>query len=140
MTLKKIAAMATLLCAGYTHAAINDIVVTTTLDEDKDDNQCSLREAITLINQKLASSAAGYHGCGGASGRVTGGGMSLRVPLSGAPASTWAVDTGCGGCVAQPASRKVTAQKKAGRINAVMGTWADGTWGRMVRVILARSR
>lgn len=78
MTLKKIAAMATLLCAGYTHAAINDIVVTTTLDEDKDDNQCSLREAITLINQKLASSAAGYHGCGGATGDNT---FTTRIVL-----------------------------------------------------------
>lgn len=65
MTIRKTAAMALLLLAGHAHAEIKDIEVTTTVDEDKDDQLCSLREAITLINRQLASTTAGYHGCGG---------------------------------------------------------------------------
>ncbi len=71
MTLKKTLFTAALLCAGFAHAAPTDIVVTTTADEDINDKQCSLREAVALINQKLLDSKEGYHGCGGVTADVT---------------------------------------------------------------------
>ena len=51
-----------LLCiTGHVYSA--NITVNTTEDVVKADNQCSLREAITYINQGMPE--AGYNGCGG---------------------------------------------------------------------------
>lgn len=51
-----------LLCfAGQAYSA--EIAVTTTEDNDVDDKECSLREAIQYINSGMPE--AGYHGCGG---------------------------------------------------------------------------
>ena len=51
-----------LLCiTGHAYSA--NITVNTTEDVVKADAQCSLREAITYINQGMPE--AGYNGCGG---------------------------------------------------------------------------
>lgn len=59
--LKKSIGLGLLLIAGQTYSA--DITVTTTEDMVKDDDQCSLREAIEYIN--LGLDKKGYMGCGG---------------------------------------------------------------------------
>jgi rhombotarget A family protien len=59
--LKKSIGIGLLLVAGQTYSA--DITVTTTEDVSKDDDQCSLREAIEYINRGLDKK--GYMGCGG---------------------------------------------------------------------------
>ncbi|NHB58474.1 rhombotarget A [Acinetobacter sp. 194] len=51
-----------LLCMAG-HAFCANINVTTTLDEVKGDDQCSLREAIEYVNQGLPEQ--GFNGCGG---------------------------------------------------------------------------
>ena len=52
-----------LLCiSGHAYCA-GEIIVNTTADEVKQDNLCSLREAIEYINQGMPE--AGYNGCGG---------------------------------------------------------------------------
>ena len=59
--LKKSIGMALLCMAGQAYSA--DITVTTTEDIVKDDEECSLREAIEYVNRGLAKE--GYMGCGG---------------------------------------------------------------------------
>ena len=59
--LKKSIGLGLLLIASQTYSA--DITVTTTEDMVKDDDQCSLREAIEYIN--LGLDKKGYMGCGG---------------------------------------------------------------------------
>lgn len=51
-----------LFVAGHAYSA-GEIIVNTTADEVKNDNLCSLREAIEYINQGMPE--AGYNGCGG---------------------------------------------------------------------------
>ncbi|ENW23730.1 MULTISPECIES: rhombotarget A [Acinetobacter] len=59
--LKKSIGMALLCMAGQAYSA--DIIVTTTEDIEKDDKECSLREAVGYINRGLAKE--GFMGCGG---------------------------------------------------------------------------
>jgi rhombotarget A family protien len=59
--LKKSMGIGLLCLAGQAYSA--DITVTTTEDVVKDDDQCSLREAIDYINKGM--SKKGYMGCGG---------------------------------------------------------------------------
>ncbi|ANF82177.1 rhombotarget A [Acinetobacter sp. NCu2D-2] len=59
--LKKSIGLGLLFIAGQTFGA--DITVTTTLDNDVNDKECSLREAIHYINMGMPKE--GYHGCGG---------------------------------------------------------------------------
>jgi rhombotarget A family protien len=59
--LKKSIGMALLFMAGHAYSA--DITVTTTEDLVKDDEECSLREAVEYVNRGL--SKEGYMGCGG---------------------------------------------------------------------------
>ena len=59
--LKKSIGIGLLIVAGQTYSA--DITVTTTEDIVKDDEECSLREAIEYVNRGLAKE--GYMGCGG---------------------------------------------------------------------------
>lgn len=59
--LKKSIGMALLCMAGQAYSA--DIIVTTTEDIEKDDKECSLREAVEYINRGLAKE--GFMGCGG---------------------------------------------------------------------------
>jgi rhombotarget A family protien len=59
--LKKSIGMALLCMAGHAYSA--DITVTTTEDIVKDDEECSLREAIEYVN--LGLDKEGYMGCGG---------------------------------------------------------------------------
>lgn len=59
--LKKSIGIALLCIAGQAYSA--DIIVTTTEDIEKDDKECSLREAIEYVNRGLAK--AGFMGCGG---------------------------------------------------------------------------
>ncbi|MDR6187060.1 CSLREA domain-containing protein [Acinetobacter baylyi] len=51
-----------LLCIAG-HAYCDNITVNTTTDDVKDDNLCSLREAVEYVNQGMPE--AGYNGCGG---------------------------------------------------------------------------
>ncbi|OUY08466.1 rhombotarget A [Acinetobacter populi] len=63
--LKKSIGIGLLFLAGHSYATIQ---VTTTEDVVKDDNVCSLREAITYVNEYLSDDdkkKAGYNGCGG---------------------------------------------------------------------------
>ncbi|MGE8539181.1 MAG: rhombotarget A, partial [Acinetobacter sp.] len=59
--LKKSIGMALLCMAGQAYSA--DVIVTTTEDIEKDDKECSLREAVEYINRGLAKE--GFMGCGG---------------------------------------------------------------------------
>lgn len=59
--LKKSIGIALLCIAGQSYSA--DIIVTTTEDIEKDDKECSLREAVEYVNRGLAKS--GFMGCGG---------------------------------------------------------------------------
>src|SRR5690606_174749 len=59
--LKKSIGMAVLSMAGQAYSA--DIIVTQTEDIEKDDKECSLREAVEYINRGL--SKEGFMGCGG---------------------------------------------------------------------------
>lgn len=59
--LKKSIGMALLCMAGQAYSA--EIIVTTTEDIEKDDKECSLREAVEYVNRGLAKE--GYMGCGG---------------------------------------------------------------------------
>jgi len=64
--LKRIIGLGMLCMASHAYAA--NIVVTTTADEDVDDNQCSLREAVIFINLNKLNDVgenSDYHGCGG---------------------------------------------------------------------------
>lgn len=51
-----------LLCIAG-HAYCDNITVNTTTDDVKDDNLCSLREAVEYVNQGMPET--GYNGCGG---------------------------------------------------------------------------
>lgn len=55
--------IALLLCGIAGQAWSANIIVTTTEDVVKADNECSLREAVEYVNQGLPK--AGYNGCGG---------------------------------------------------------------------------
>ena len=59
--LKRSIALGLLCFAGHTYSA--NIIVTTTDDVVKADDQCSLREAVEYVNQGMPE--AGYNGCGG---------------------------------------------------------------------------
>jgi rhombotarget A family protien len=64
--LKRIIGLGILCLASQAYAA--NIVVTTTADEDIDNDQCSLREAIIFINLNKLNDIgenSDYHGCGG---------------------------------------------------------------------------
>lgn len=64
--LKRIIGLGMLCMASHAYAA--NIVVTTTADEDVDDDQCSLREAVIFINLGKLNDVgenSDYHGCGG---------------------------------------------------------------------------
>lgn len=59
--LKKGISLGLLCITGHVYSA--NIIVNTTEDVVKADNQCSLREAISYVNQGMPE--AGYNGCGG---------------------------------------------------------------------------
>ncbi len=59
--LKQSIGMGLLCIAGQAFSA--DIIITTTLDNDVDDKECSLREAIHYVNTGMPKE--GYKGCGG---------------------------------------------------------------------------
>lgn len=65
--LKRGIGVALLCIAGQAYGA--DIVVTTTEDIEKDDKECSLREAIEYINREAGKE--GYLGCGGENSTTT---------------------------------------------------------------------
>jgi CSLREA domain-containing protein len=61
--LKRTLACALFAITGHVYSA--DIQVTTLVDEDKDDTVCSLREAVTFLNNRTQKEFEnGYHGCG----------------------------------------------------------------------------
>jgi rhombotarget A family protien len=61
--LKRTLACALFAITGHVYSA--DIQVTTLVDEDKDDTVCSLREAVTFLNNRTQKEYEnGYHGCG----------------------------------------------------------------------------
>ncbi|MFU8925437.1 rhombotarget A [Acinetobacter puyangensis] len=69
--LKKGIGVGLLFLAGHSYATIQ---VTTTEDLVKDDDICSLREAITYVNEYLSDEdkkKAGYNGCGGEDATAT---------------------------------------------------------------------
>ncbi|NAR85993.1 CSLREA domain-containing protein [Acinetobacter haemolyticus] len=65
----------TLACALFAitgHAYSADILVTTLVDEDKNDSVCSLREAILFLNNRTEDQYKnGYNGCGDESSSST---------------------------------------------------------------------
>jgi len=65
--LKQSIGMGLLCIAGQAFSA--DIIVTTTLDNDVDDKECSLREAIHYVN--IGMPKEGYKGCGGENASAT---------------------------------------------------------------------
>ena len=61
--LKRTLACTLFAITGHVYSA--DIQVTTLVDEDKDDTVCSLREAVTFLNNRTQKEYEnGYHGCG----------------------------------------------------------------------------